>query len=260
MILRRLNQHVRDQNWIAVGLDFLIVILGVFIGIQLGNWNTNRLETARAEANMGRLQEEAEHVVAYWQDQVNSSSAFKTAQRALLLALEDGKVPAGQEDAIEVAFQSLFFYPANNPPRAVLDELTATGGLSSLTDLEVRDAVSEYLAELAYIDGQLPQFRLNAPVIVNAYRDRVFSVYAPDRPSLRRFEYDMEALSQDRQFNSDILDLARDQLQFHEYRLNMLEAARQMCDTVSGSIDTVCKANPAGLVDRNGVNQRAPQD
>lgn len=39
MILRSLNKHVKDQNWFAVGLDFLIVVFGVFIGLQVGNWN-----------------------------------------------------------------------------------------------------------------------------------------------------------------------------------------------------------------------------
>lgn len=39
MILRRITQHVKDQNWFAVGLDFFIVVVGVFIGIQVANWN-----------------------------------------------------------------------------------------------------------------------------------------------------------------------------------------------------------------------------
>lgn len=39
MLLRRITKHVRDQNWFAVGLDFAIVVVGVFIGIQVANWN-----------------------------------------------------------------------------------------------------------------------------------------------------------------------------------------------------------------------------
>ena len=39
MILRRVMEHVRTQNWLAVGIDFVIVVVGVFVGIQLGNWN-----------------------------------------------------------------------------------------------------------------------------------------------------------------------------------------------------------------------------
>ncbi|MEM9014361.1 MAG: hypothetical protein AAGB02_04555 [Pseudomonadota bacterium] len=39
MLLRRIIEHVRTQNWTAVGLDFVIVVVGVFIGIQVANWN-----------------------------------------------------------------------------------------------------------------------------------------------------------------------------------------------------------------------------
>ena len=34
MILRRITEHVKAQNWFAVGLDFLIVVVGVFIGVH----------------------------------------------------------------------------------------------------------------------------------------------------------------------------------------------------------------------------------
>ena len=39
MLLRRITKHVTDQNWFAVFIDFLIVVVGVFIGIQVSNWN-----------------------------------------------------------------------------------------------------------------------------------------------------------------------------------------------------------------------------
>lgn len=39
MLLRRVLLHVRQQNWFAVLLDFVIVVVGVFIGVQVANWN-----------------------------------------------------------------------------------------------------------------------------------------------------------------------------------------------------------------------------
>lgn len=39
MLLRRITKHVTEQNWFAVCIDFLIVVVGVFIGIQVANWN-----------------------------------------------------------------------------------------------------------------------------------------------------------------------------------------------------------------------------
>ena len=35
MILRRVIEHVRDQSWTAIGIDFLIVVIGVVVGFQV---------------------------------------------------------------------------------------------------------------------------------------------------------------------------------------------------------------------------------
>lgn len=48
MILRRVVEHFRKQEWTAIGIDFAIVVIGVFVGIQVANWNESRIEQARA--------------------------------------------------------------------------------------------------------------------------------------------------------------------------------------------------------------------
>ena len=42
MILSSVTTHVKEQNWFAVFVDFLIVVVGVFIGIQVANWNESQ--------------------------------------------------------------------------------------------------------------------------------------------------------------------------------------------------------------------------
>ena len=39
MLLRRITKHVTDQNWFAVFIDFLIVVVGILIAFQITNWN-----------------------------------------------------------------------------------------------------------------------------------------------------------------------------------------------------------------------------
>jgi hypothetical protein len=39
LLLRRIIEHTKAQNWTAIALDFVIVVVGVFIGIQVSNWN-----------------------------------------------------------------------------------------------------------------------------------------------------------------------------------------------------------------------------
>jgi hypothetical protein len=58
MILRRVIEHVRTQNWTAIGIDLVIVVVGVFIGIQVSSWNATQGEHARERFLLGELREE----------------------------------------------------------------------------------------------------------------------------------------------------------------------------------------------------------
>ena len=49
MLFRRIVEHLKTQNWTAVGLDLGIVIVGVFIGTQVSNWNQDRIERRQTE-------------------------------------------------------------------------------------------------------------------------------------------------------------------------------------------------------------------
>ena len=48
MILRRLSDAFRKQDWFTVAVEILIVLLGVFLGLQVNNWNEARAEGERS--------------------------------------------------------------------------------------------------------------------------------------------------------------------------------------------------------------------
>jgi hypothetical protein len=42
LILRRLTHVIREQNWFALAL--VVVVIGIFIGLEVNDWNQKRLE------------------------------------------------------------------------------------------------------------------------------------------------------------------------------------------------------------------------
>ena len=58
MILRRVIEHFRKQEWTAIALDFVIVVLGVFVGIQVSNWNAERELRASEMSHRAQLRDE----------------------------------------------------------------------------------------------------------------------------------------------------------------------------------------------------------
>jgi len=47
MILRRIATAFRRQDWFTVFVETMIVVLGVFIGLQVNNWNEARADHRR---------------------------------------------------------------------------------------------------------------------------------------------------------------------------------------------------------------------
>jgi len=258
MLLRRMMDHFEDQNWFAVVLDLMIVVLGIFLGFQVTAWNEARKERVAELAALHRLQAESEQVVAYWRMEVQLQTRYNENRRLLLRVLDEGTIAPGDTAAVDDAVMRLGHYPQFNPPRSVYDDLIGAGGLGTISDPDVRGAVAAYAAELDFVTGQLTQFRTNLRGLHDAYEGRIFSAYAPEKSSLRRYEYDIASLSGDRQFVSDIVDAVRDQLQFLTIRESILSRAVSMCEALSRQLSTTCDApaiDEEEIRAREGVNR-----
>lgn len=55
MIPRRIAEHVKAQNWFAVGVDFLIVVVGILLAFQITEWAGARSDRARETQIIGDL-------------------------------------------------------------------------------------------------------------------------------------------------------------------------------------------------------------
>ncbi len=66
MILRRITANFRRQDWTAVAIELVVVVIGVFIGTQASNWNTDRegVQSRSREAFRMRLPNAVQRAVA----------------------------------------------------------------------------------------------------------------------------------------------------------------------------------------------------
>ena len=55
MIFKRAVAKLRAQEWTAILIELGIVILGVFIGTQVSNWNAGRLEKVETRRMLVQL-------------------------------------------------------------------------------------------------------------------------------------------------------------------------------------------------------------
>lgn len=151
MLLRRVIEHVRAQNWTAVALDFVIVVTGVFIGIQVSNWNEERAIRKETVLLSERLKRE------FGLDTWIASAALsyhKGVYDNAVLTLGDltGKDPLADEQLVIAAFRASQFNRFN--PSSAFDELVATGGLALIEETPMGLVAKEFYENTNIIDMQ----------------------------------------------------------------------------------------------------------
>jgi hypothetical protein len=148
MILRSVTQHVRDQNWFAVALDFLIVVIGVFVGLQVQQWAQARATYEQQAIYINRLEADFEaigrrldeHFVIY-------DSSRKGSRFILDLILENkhtGEAPDQDRQELGRAVSSIGAYRVPPGRSATYAEMLSQGDLSGIGNEQLRDALADY--------------------------------------------------------------------------------------------------------------------
>lgn len=136
MILRRVIEHFRKQEWTAIFLDFLIVVAGVFVGMQVSNWNAARTTEQRSRAATARLMEELrEEAWGYQYLLEYSDDVVKNAE--LALAMLEGRIERTDEALLIAAYRATQ-YREPRRSRSTYDELMSTGEIGLIRDHALR--------------------------------------------------------------------------------------------------------------------------
>ena len=138
MILRRVIEHVKEQNWTAIGIDFVIVVVGVFIGIQVSNWNEERESRQKAKVLSARLTEDLRKEAWGYESLIVYNRETNANQRRALDAIA-GEIELSDEQFLISAYRATQ-YRSNNRYRATYDELVSTGTIGLITDKTLQEA------------------------------------------------------------------------------------------------------------------------
>ena len=96
MIFRRTAANLRTQNWTAIAIEIAIVVIGVFIGTQVANWNQARLEKQATGRMLVQLVPELRAELAFFD---NVEKYFATTRRYADQAMTGWKAGGGMSDS-----------------------------------------------------------------------------------------------------------------------------------------------------------------
>ncbi|MFT3896426.1 MAG: hypothetical protein QM719_01800 [Thermomonas sp.] len=163
MILRRLTQSLKEQNWTAILVEFVLLVLGVFLGIQASNWNAQREEDAKARAYLARIRTNLDaDATSIHRREVFWTQVIGYGKQAIRYAETGEKVDGSAWKTV------LAFYQASQlwqwvTSDSTYQEMRSGGELGLIRDQRLRDGLSQYYLEngsgTAYLFMLQPEYR-----------------------------------------------------------------------------------------------------
>ncbi len=209
MILRRFMQHVREQNWFAVGLDVIVVIVGIFLGLQVQERYGDIEEREQERLYLNRLHTEVVQSLNFTGDNfegVRLLDEFLNAEKNINEAIEvifgrDTETVLGEHHCASMFTSNIFNDQQTYLP--TLEEMIASGRLVLIQNEAVKIALSEYTFSFNALKQMVAQLNRESNIMAKDYRylyrsdGRMRSILALDEFEL---ECDFEAIKQDHDF------------------------------------------------------------
>ncbi len=139
MILRRVIEHVKAQNWTAVALDFVIVVVGVFIGIQVSNWNAARADRALERHYLVQLRDDLKLIEHEVREQIDFERFQTWVAGEIASELEEPGAQA--ERRIGVGLAQLTMRRTLRAESPTFADLQSSGNLGVIADPDLRGAI-----------------------------------------------------------------------------------------------------------------------
>jgi hypothetical protein len=109
VILRSIVHAIRTQNWTAIAIELVIVIIGVFIGTQVANWNEERIERRETQRMLVQLRPEIESQMEFFRNgRIYYATTRRYADQALAAWAGDTRIT--DEQFVIAAYQASQIY------------------------------------------------------------------------------------------------------------------------------------------------------
>ena len=163
MILRRLSQSLKEQSWTTILIEFVLLVGGVFLGIQAANWNEQRAENIKAQAYLARIHVNLEADLLSIQRRETLWRQVIAYGKGAIRYAETGELVEGSAWKTVLAFyqaSQLWQWVTSD---STYQEMRSGGELGLIRDRHLRDALSQYYLEngsgTAYLFMMQPEYR-----------------------------------------------------------------------------------------------------
>lgn len=149
MILQRITAGLKKREWGTVTLEIFIVVVGIFIGLQVDDWNESRKDRAEEVRYLVRLQSDIMKDLELLSDSRGFAEEREEQIRYIESLANDPDI-AAQDPNRTILFLEQASWVSYLPigPRTY-DELKSSGRTTLIRDENLRNALGEYYRQIA---------------------------------------------------------------------------------------------------------------
>ncbi len=147
MILRRFTKHIKEQNWFAVGLDVIVVIVGIFLGMQVTNWQAERNDLKKAQTYLENLNQNLLQDIAYHNKRIETLDSLLSDIAALS---EELHKQDNDSKEVKNILNLLLSTHRVRLETTTIENLKSTGNLDLITNGNLTEQLLKYYIE---VDG-----------------------------------------------------------------------------------------------------------
>lgn len=246
MILKRLATALRKQDWTTVLVEFIIVVAGIFVALQVNEWALERDNRRQEHAALERLLTEAESTLDALNQGIERSNRINGIRRTAIQFI-DSDQPVPEDDLmLRVGINTLAQFPPFIPVAVTYQELTSAGQMQLIRSAELREKIAGFHADVAYHSKLNDGFADRSDEFWRGYKRHVVWDYNPDSttPDILLSTYNWTTLRADEGFILDAIGKLRNQLVIQESLRVLHTLASEMCQSIAAQINRTCRHDP----------------
>ncbi|WOJ92138.1 hypothetical protein R0135_10095 [Congregibacter variabilis] len=145
-LIHRSVHALRVHDWPAAVIELVIVVLGIFLGLQADSWNDRRLALATEREYLSRLSEEVQSNLEIYRQRSERNRWLSDTATQYFDYLSGEGSPRVEEATLLGVFCSPGFILGAAYDNGVLDEMISAGVLANLQNAALRASIAEYRA------------------------------------------------------------------------------------------------------------------
>jgi hypothetical protein len=145
-MVHRLLKTIFDHRWRFIFAEFILIVAGIFLGLQADSWFENRRLAESLDIYVVRLKEDIDQMILDLGEGYQMNMQQRDAAIRTLRAVEHCAVPETQVTEFEQVLADHQVLLGFNITRSTYNEMIAVGAFAHIENIQLKDTLSRFYA------------------------------------------------------------------------------------------------------------------